>query len=131
MYNRQKYDFDDKLEFIIRNEMSLLWISSMCKLRRISHKLSMKPFGLYSVCERFAGVYTSIKSTKIKISPIIIRVTLLIIRRKLFCIHCYVPAFYGSNFSSDGGRNYFLITELMITEQESYVARLWLEPTAP
>ena len=43
----------------------------MCNLRRITHKLNIKPFGLYSVCELLAGVYTSIKSTKIKFIPII------------------------------------------------------------
>ena len=34
----------------------------MCNLQRINHKLNIKPFGLY-----LTGVYTSIKSTKIKI----------------------------------------------------------------
>ena len=32
---------------------------------------NMKPFGLYSVSKWFAGVYTSIKSTKIKCIPIL------------------------------------------------------------
>ena len=41
----------------------------MCKLqRRITHKLNIK---LYSVSECYAGVYTSITSTKIKLIPII------------------------------------------------------------
>ena len=43
----------------------------MCKLQRVTHKPYITPFGLYSVCERFVGVYTSIKSTKIKLIPII------------------------------------------------------------
>ena len=47
---------------IIRDELLFLWILSICKLRPITHKLYIKPFGLYSVCECFAGVYTSIKS---------------------------------------------------------------------
>ena len=54
-------DFDDKVG-IIRNELICLWIFSMYKLRRITHKLNIKPFGLYSVCECFAGIYRSINS---------------------------------------------------------------------
>ena len=36
----------------------------MCKLRWITQKLSKARMALCEVCERFAGVYTSIKSTK-------------------------------------------------------------------
>ena len=36
---------------IIRNESLVLWILSMCKVWRLTHKLSIKPFGLYVVCE--------------------------------------------------------------------------------
>ena len=35
----------------------IFWFLSMCKLRRITHKFNIKPFGLYSICEWFAGVY--------------------------------------------------------------------------
>ena len=48
-----------------------MWILSMCKLHWITHKLNIKPFVLYLVCEWFGGIYTSIKSTKIKFIPII------------------------------------------------------------
>ena len=34
------------------------------------HRLNIKPFELYSVRELFAGVYTAIKSTKMKFIPI-------------------------------------------------------------
>ena len=44
----------------------IFWFLSMCKLRRITHKFNIKPSGLYSICEWFAGVYTSIKTKKIK-----------------------------------------------------------------
>ena len=50
---------------IIRIELSFLWILSMCKFRRITHILHIKPFGLLR--SLLAGVYTSIKSTKNKI----------------------------------------------------------------
>ena len=40
--NVDKYDFDDKVG-IIRNELLFLMILSLCKLRRISHKLYIKP----------------------------------------------------------------------------------------
>ena len=43
-----KYDSDDKVG-IIRNELLFLWILSMYKLRRITHKLNIKPFGLFSL----------------------------------------------------------------------------------
>ena len=43
----------------------------MCKLRRIIHKLNIKPFGHYSVGERFAGLYASVISTKLKFIPIL------------------------------------------------------------
>ena len=33
-----------------KKKLSFLWILSMCKLRRITHKLNINPFGLYSVC---------------------------------------------------------------------------------
>ena len=62
----------------------------MCKLWRITHKLSkalnIKPFGLYSFCEWFAGVYTSIKSTKLKFIP-----KILLKQCKLLCheLRCY------------------------------------------
>ena len=36
---------------IIRNELPLLWILSTCKLRRITPKLNIKPFELYSAFE--------------------------------------------------------------------------------
>ena len=49
---------------IIRNEIYFFWFLSMCKLRRITHKFNIKPSGLYSICEWFAGVYTSIKPKK-------------------------------------------------------------------
>ena len=39
----------------------------MCKLRRITHKYNINPFGIYSISEWIVGVYTSIK-TKNKIS---------------------------------------------------------------
>ena len=42
-----------------------------CKLWRITHKLNIR---LYSVCEWFAGVYTSIKSTKIKFILIMFKI---------------------------------------------------------
>ena len=42
----------------------IFWFLSMCKLRRITHKFNIKPSGLYSICEWFAGVYTSIKTKK-------------------------------------------------------------------
>ena len=46
-----KYDFDDKVG-ILRNELLFfVWILSMSKLRRITHKLNIKRFGLYSVRE--------------------------------------------------------------------------------
>ena len=41
----------------------------MCKLRRITHKFNIKPSGLYSICEWFAGVYTSIKTKKLNFIP--------------------------------------------------------------
>ena len=47
----------------ISNELLFLWILSMCKHWRITHIL-------WQVCEWFAGVYTLIKSTKIKFIPI-------------------------------------------------------------
>ena len=47
---------------IIRNEILMFWFLSMCKLRRITHKLNIKSFRLYSICEWLAGVYTSIKT---------------------------------------------------------------------
>ena len=36
---------------IIRNELLFLWILSICKLWRPTHKLHIKPFGLYTVCD--------------------------------------------------------------------------------
>ena len=48
----------------------ILRILSVCKLRRITHKLYISPSRLYSDCEWFAGVYTSIKYTKMKLIPI-------------------------------------------------------------
>ena len=42
----------------------IFWFLSMCKLRRITHKFNIKPSGLYSICDWFAGVYTSIKTKK-------------------------------------------------------------------
>ena len=65
------------------NELLFLWILSMYKLRRISHKLNIKPFGLYSVCERFAWIYTSIKSTKIKFILILKACVAIFITEKL------------------------------------------------
>ena len=44
--------------------MLLLWMLSMCKLRRSTHKLYIKPW-----------VYTSIKSTKLNFIPILINIT--------------------------------------------------------
>ena len=38
----------------------------MCKLWWTTHKFNIKPFGLYSVCEWFVSVYTSIKIHKNK-----------------------------------------------------------------
>ena len=49
----------------------IFWFLSMCKLRRITHKFNIKPSGLYSICEWFAGVYTSIKTKKQNFIPII------------------------------------------------------------
>ena len=43
----------------------IVCIKSMCNCRRIPHKLNIKPLGLYSVYEWFAGVYTSIDKNKI------------------------------------------------------------------
>ena len=40
----------------------IFWFLSISKLRRITHRFNIKPFGLYSICEWFAGVYTSIKT---------------------------------------------------------------------
>ena len=42
--NKKKCDFDDKVG-VLRNELLFLWILSMCKLRRITHKLNKKPSG--------------------------------------------------------------------------------------
>ena len=46
----------------------------MSKLQRVTHKLNIKLFGLYSVCYRFADVsytFNLIKSSKIKLLPIV------------------------------------------------------------
>ena len=51
---------------------------SICQLRQITHILYIKPFGLYSVCDQFARVYTSIKSTKIRFIPITVSILLSI-----------------------------------------------------
>ena len=37
--------------FVSKLKFFFLWIVSMCKLLRITHKLYIKPFRLYSVCE--------------------------------------------------------------------------------
>ena len=51
-------------------ELNLIfWFLSMCKLRRITHKFNIKPFGFYSICEWFGGVYTSIKNKKLNFIP--------------------------------------------------------------
>ena len=60
-----KYDFDDKVG-IIRNELFYQCVNSGESLT----KPTIKPFELYSICKWFAGVDTSIKSTKIKFIPI-------------------------------------------------------------
>ena len=39
---------------MIRNEILFLWILPMCKLRDITHKVKIKSFEIYSVCELFA-----------------------------------------------------------------------------
>lgn len=44
----------------------------MRKCQGITHKLNIKPLGLYSVHERFGGIYTWINSTKTKFISIII-----------------------------------------------------------
>ena len=44
----------------------------MCKLRRITHKLNIKPSGFTQfVSDSPGGVYTSIKCTKLKFIPIL------------------------------------------------------------
>ena len=53
--------------WIYQDELLFLWILSICKLK---HEFYIKPLGLYSVYEWFAGGYTSIKSTKIIFIPI-------------------------------------------------------------
>ena len=64
MNNIDKNDFDVKVG-IIRNELLILWILSMLKLWRITHKLNIKPFGFTQFMSN-SPVSTSIKSTKIK-----------------------------------------------------------------
>ena len=40
-----------------------VWILSICKLQQTIHKLNIKPFRLYSVCERFNRIYLHIDKT--------------------------------------------------------------------
>ena len=71
------YNNVDKNMILIKLELSgknyyfwgLYWFVNSGRL--LTHKLNIKPFGLYSVCEWFARVYTSVKFTKIKLIPII------------------------------------------------------------
>ena len=58
----------DKKVGIKWNQLLFLWILSMSRIWQIMHKLKL--FRVYSVWEWFVGVYTSIKSTKIKFIPI-------------------------------------------------------------
>ena len=71
----------------------------MCKLGE-----SLATFGLYSVCGWFAGVYTLIKSTKIKFIPIICKSQVwdfLIDVHKTICI----KDLYKSQFTPETEKN--------------------------
>ena len=75
---------------------------SMCKCQRKSHKLNIKLFGLYSVCELFVGVYTSIKSTKIKFIPTMLSVEIFIKHPKDLTVMTFWYLNHDGVFSVDG-----------------------------
>ena len=61
------FDEIHDLPGIIRKESyfcEFLWILSMCKCSRFTHKLDIKRSELYSVCDWFTSIFTFIKSTK-------------------------------------------------------------------
>ena len=55
------------------------------KRQQFIHKLNIKPFGLCPVYEQFVGVYTSIKSTKMKFIPMEVLFG-VVIKKSLFIL---------------------------------------------